>query len=269
MSVVEMINPKFPRGPFRAALWDFDGTISLYRGGWQRVMVALMRAELAPTARNETHEQLESMATEWVVEHTGRPTIHQMECLVRELKLRQAPALTSEAYCDRFQQELLATVNQRMAEVTRGVKPPLAHAVAGVQNMLEALAEREITLILASGTEAEYVVPELRALGLERYFGANVYAPQGHDTSFSKAGVIERMLRELGIPGEQLIGFGDGIVETADVKRVGGCAVGVASDEEHGPGPDLQKRQRLIAAGADLIVPNYLECAALIEALGL
>ena len=161
MPAVEVVNPAHPRGPFRVALWDFDGTVSLYRGGWQRVMIDMMVAELAPVARGESADQLARMAEEWVVAHTGRPTIHQMECLVREISARGGTVRTGEAYCGVFQEQLLTTVDQRIAEVTRGEKPPLAHGVAGVANMLEALLQRGLMLVLASGTEREYVVGEL------------------------------------------------------------------------------------------------------------
>jgi phosphoglycolate phosphatase len=79
--------------------------------------------------------------------------------------------------------------------------------------------------------------------------------------------VIDRLLAEMGIRGEELLGFGDGVVETREVKRVGGVAVGVASSE-HGSKPgtlNAEKRMRLIAAGADLIVPDYTSHAELIR----
>ena len=39
---IEILNPRFRRGPFRAALFDFDGTLSLIREGWARVMAELV-----------------------------------------------------------------------------------------------------------------------------------------------------------------------------------------------------------------------------------
>ena len=46
-----------------------------------------------------------------------------------------------------------------------------------------------------------------------------------------------------------------------------GLSVGVASDENvHGTGRiDAPKRKLLLAAGADLVVPDYRDAAALIE----
>ncbi len=54
-----------------------------------------------------------------------------------------------------------------------------------------------------------------------------------------------------------MIGFGDGFVEIEEVKRVGGVAVAVASDEVNRRGIDAWKRDRLVRAGADLVIGDY------------
>ena len=43
--------------------------------------------------------------------------------------------------------------------------------------------------------------------------------------------IIERILHDHQLRGEELLGFGDGFVEIEGVKRVGGVAVAVASDD--------------------------------------
>jgi len=35
---IEIINPEAERGRFKHVLFDFDGTISLLREGWQQIM---------------------------------------------------------------------------------------------------------------------------------------------------------------------------------------------------------------------------------------
>ena len=79
--------------------------------------------------------------------------------------------------------------------------------------------------------------------------------------------VIERILRENKIPGAQLLAFGDGYVEIENTKGVGGLAVAVASDEAHnGSGRmDEWKRRRLLGVGADVVIPDYRDAAALLE----
>jgi len=50
---------------------------------------------------------------------------------------------------------------------------------------------------------------------------------------------------------------------------VGGWTVGVASDEETRSGVNAWKRERLIEAGADLIIADYQDLDALLRALDL
>jgi beta-phosphoglucomutase-like phosphatase (HAD superfamily) len=80
--------------------------------------------------------------------------------------------------------------------------------------------------------------------------------------------VIERLVGQLRLEPGALVGFGDGFVEIEEVKRAGGIAVGVASDEKLRTGINDWKRNRLIQAGADIIVPDYRDLDALLEYLG-
>ena len=41
-SPIEIVNQSIPRGHVRHALFDFDGTLSLIREGWQGVMIPMM-----------------------------------------------------------------------------------------------------------------------------------------------------------------------------------------------------------------------------------
>lgn len=78
---------------------------------------------------------------------------------------------------------------------------------------------------------------------------------------------LDCLLREERIVGQRLLSFGDGPVEIEATKAAGGLAVGVASDEQqNGPGKeDPHKRKLLLGAGADMLIPDYRELAALLE----
>ena len=82
------------------------------------------------------------------------------------------------------------------------------------------------------------------------YFGHQIYGAKDDYKTFSKKMVIERILRENAIRGEQLLSFGDGYVEIENTKEAGGLAVAVASDEaNNGSGRmDEWKRERLSAS---------------------
>jgi beta-phosphoglucomutase-like phosphatase (HAD superfamily) len=101
-------------------------------------------------------------------------------------------------------------------------------------------------------------------LRLSPFVAGRVFAPKDNDATFRKRDVIARAARKLGVHGEELIGFGDGVVETQEVKRAGGVAVGVASNPAGIRGVNAAKRETLVAAGADIIVPDYEHATELV-----
>jgi beta-phosphoglucomutase-like phosphatase (HAD superfamily) len=131
------------------------------------------------------------------------------------------------------------------------------------------LRDRGLPLYLASGTDLSYVRDEVEVLGLFQYFGPHVYGALDDYRSFSKAMIVDRIVSEQGIEGRALIGFGDGYVEIQEIKRVGGLAVGVASNEIERRGTNEWKRRRLIEAGADVIVADYRRVDELLNVVGL
>src|SRR5205085_6733359 len=58
---IEVVRPDLPRGRFRAALFDFDGTLSLLREGWPAVMTRLMLEELRRTGTAEGDAELAAL----------------------------------------------------------------------------------------------------------------------------------------------------------------------------------------------------------------
>ena len=77
------IHREIQTGNVRHVVFDFDGTISLIRDGWQNVMVPMM-VECLQTETNttETEEQLETLVVEFVDRLTGKQTIYQMIQLI-------------------------------------------------------------------------------------------------------------------------------------------------------------------------------------------
>jgi phosphoglycolate phosphatase-like HAD superfamily hydrolase len=122
--------------------------------------------------------------------------------------------------------------------------------------MLQALKARGVKCYLASGTDEKYVLDEAQLLRLTPYF-EGIYGAQDDYIRFSKRMVIQRIIRENKLSGPEFVGFGDGFVEIEDTKSVDGTAVGVASNEQTREGIDEWKRERLIQAGADLIIPDF------------
>lgn len=101
---------------------------------------------------------------------------------------------------------------------------------------------------------------EAALLGLAEFFGHHIYG-SSRGMAFSKKDVIERIMREERIEGHHLLSFGDGPVEIEFTKAVGGLAIGVASDEDVNGSHHVDpfKREQLLRAGADAIIPDYAE----------
>ncbi|MBI2941009.1 MAG: HAD family hydrolase [Chloroflexi bacterium] len=256
-----------PRGRVRSALFDFDGTISLIREGWQQVMIPMMVELLAQTPEHESEPELHAIVVDYVDRLTGKQTIYQMIQLCEELKKRGAEPLEPLAYKQMYHHRLWERIEGRVAGLKAGRIPPGDLMVPGATDLLANLRESGVVLYLASGTDLAYVQDEAAALGVADYFDGGIYGALDRWENFSKAMVIEQILREHRLQGEELVAFGDGYVEIENAKRVGGIAVGVASDEVRRAGINEWKRNRLIQAGADLIVPEFREHARLLEYL--
>ncbi len=268
---IEVINEAVRRGRLRSALFDFDGTLSLIREGWQQVMVAMMVDVLAetPLGRHESREVLAAEVREFIDRLTGKQTIYQMIQLAEEVRLRGGVPLEPLEYKRRYHERLWTRISSRVEGLRTGIIDPETLRVPGAMDLLRALRERGVVLYLASGTDVAYVREEAEALGLAPFFdvtagGGGIYGALDEHERFSKAMVIDQILQQHQLAGEELVAFGDGYVEIQNVKEAGGIAVGVASDEVRREGVDQWKRRRLLQAGADVIVPHFRDWAPLV-----
>lgn len=268
-SSIEIIRRDLPQGKFKAVLFDFDGTLSLIRRNWQNVMIPMMVEALAATGTAESPRELYAHVEEYVMRLNGKQTIYQMMQLADEVTRRGGRPRTPLEYKHQYHDLLWAQISHRVSGLKDGTIEPEALTVPGTHQLLERLSQCGLTLWLASGTDLKYVEDELRALKLDRFFGPRVYGALDDHQSFSKALIIERMIAEMGVAGDELLAFGDGFVEIEETRRVGGVAVGVASEEETRMGVNAWKRQRLVRAGADIIIGDYRQQGELLSLLGL
>lgn len=249
----------------RYAVLDFDGTISLIREGWQQIMTPYFTDELynTPAGREKSYEEVERTCREFITRTTGIQTIYQCIRLAELITEYGGKPQDPQAYKDEYSRRLLKKIDDRLNGLENGSIDPETLTVPGSYALLEMLLSHGVTLYLASGTDEEHVKNEARLLGVDRYFGPHIYGAQREYRTFSKKLVIERILTRNNISGAELIGFGDGYVEIENVREAGGFAIGAATNEHDRMGVDEWKRERLISAGANIIVPDFRNIGAL------
>jgi phosphoglycolate phosphatase len=264
--LVEFAPTFAPRPQTSHVLFDFDGTISLIREGWPEIM-APMFVEMLPALPLESDEARRKLCFEDIMRLNGKQTIYQMIQLTDRIKERGGVPREPLWYKHEYLRRIEERIRHRTDGLRRGELKADDLLVFGARAFLEALQARGLTLYLASGTDEPFVKAEAELLDVTRYFGRHIHGAQDDYKQFSKKMVIERILRENKIPGEQLLAFGDGYVEIQNTKEVGGLAVAVASDEAHnGSGRfDEWKRQRLLGVGADVVIPDFRDAAPLLD----
>lgn len=264
---IEILRPDMKRGCFRFVLFDFDGTLSLIREGWPQVMIPMMTSVLRQTGTTESDSELTSRVEEFVMRLNGRQTIYQMMQLADEVRARQGTPEDPLVYKHRYHDLLMARIKGRLESLRAQSARPEDWTVPGSHAFLKALKARGLTLFLASGTDETFVKQEAELLGLTSFFGEHIYGALDDHGKFSKKMIIERILREHRLAGEELLGFGDGFVEIEEIRKVGGVAVAVASDEVKRQGINAWKRDRLVRAGADIVIPEYRQADRLLAYL--
>lgn len=264
---IEIHNPALRRGRIRHALFDFDGTLSLIRAGWQEVMIAQCVAELERTSTGETSEELQRICLDFITRLTGKQTMYQMLQLAEEVEKRGGMPRPALEYKREYLDLLHHKIGHRIDALRSGRDPAVRYQVRGSVSLLAGLRQRGVTCYLASGTDQEFVADEVGLLGLVDYFDGGVFGARDDYKSFSKKMLIEQILRDHRLQGPELVVFGDGYVEIENGKQAGGLAVGAATVESDAGGWDLWKKNRLLEVGADLLAPDWQEADLLLAYL--
>jgi phosphoglycolate phosphatase-like HAD superfamily hydrolase len=158
-------------------------------------------------------------------------------------------------------------VNRRIKKLENNELDVSDFAVKGAIKFLKILRERNVKLYLASGTDREDVIREATSMGYADLFDGGIYGAIGDIKKYSKKIVLNNIIKENDLHGSELVTTGDGPVELRECRKVGGIAVGIASDEIRRHGLNSEKRTRLIRAGAHLVIPDFSQTDRLIELL--
>ena len=264
---IELIQ-EVERGKIKHALFDFDGTVSLLREGWQGIMAPVMiemicgRTKPTPEIIDEVHRVID--------ETTGIQTIFQMQKLVEMVRAHglvpEDEILDPYKYKDIYNQRLMVPVNERIARLESGRLTVEQATVTGSLDFLKMLHNRGVTLYVFSGTDQDDVRNEASKVGAAKYFD-EIWGAVRSIEAYSKEKVLRELIARHNLHGAEVMVVGDGPVEIRNGKEHGCITIGVCSDEVKGHGWCDEKRARLTKAGADMLIPDFSQAKALFDYL--
>jgi FMN phosphatase YigB (HAD superfamily) len=199
----------------------------------------------------------------------GKPTITQIHAFGRYASVNRFEIPGPEELRRAYQDTLDEHIAERSARVRSGTVARDTYVVAGARQWLDQLQSIGLRLSILSSTVEHRVREEAAILGLDQYFEGRIHGSPVDPTGFSKRPVFEKILREEGIAGEELLSFGDGPAEISDTRHLGGLAIAVCTDEHNnGSGIcDPLKQSQLLEAGAHIAIPDFSAARGLLAPL--
>lgn len=264
---IEIINyPKRIKPKY--AIFDFDGTVSLIREGWQPIMYEYFTQELLKCPNMKDKEIAKKIVMDFVDYLTGKQTIFQCIHLRDEIiKYGGIPKEPLE-YKNEYLRRLNEHIKMRIDSLKNGGDPS-PYMVPGVVDFLEELKNEGIDCYLTSGTDEIDVLKEAELLNVSHYFKEIHGARDDNSTLCSKEQVINDLINSKSLKGSDLITFGDGYVEIEIAKNIDSYAVAVATNEEKKDTTINEwKRSRLLKAGADCVIPDFSDSHRLLDFMG-
>ena len=264
---IEIIDDNFEKRRIIHAVFDHDGTISTLRQGWEDIMRPVMVKSILGEHYHNASENIKVEVNEYVQNYidksTGIQTILQMQALVEIVNefgyVKNDDILTAQGYKEIYNKELMKVVGKRFNLLKTKKLDVADFTINGSVAFLKKLQDKRVCLYLASGTDENDVIKEAKMLGYADLFNGGIFGAVGDVKKYSKKLVMENIMRQNNLKGPQLAVFGDGPVELREARKHGGIAIGIASDEIQRFGLNIEKRERLIKAGANLIIPDFAQ----------
>ncbi|MCG8306402.1 MAG: PfkB family carbohydrate kinase [Cytophagales bacterium] len=252
-------------GDIKHAVFDHDGTISTLRQGWEEIMEPVMIKAILGNKYNSVdqagYNEVVKQVKEYINKTTGIQTIFQMEGLVKMVDefgyVPKHEILDKFEYKRIYNEALMEMVNKRLRKLKAGELDVFDFMLKGAFKFLTELKKRGVTMYLASGTDVEDVINEASLLGYADMFDGGIYGAMRDVTKFSKKMIMEKIIRENKLKGNELAVFGDGPVEIRACRRFDGIATGITSNEIRRYGMDVEKRSRLVKAGAHFLISDF------------
>ncbi len=259
-----LIRHKLPGAVIDAVLFDFDGTISTLRSGWEKVMAPLMIEVLSECPGSPGGRELERLVERYIDESTGIQTIFQMKWLAETVKEFGRTPLDPWEYKAEYNRRLMINVEKKKQDLFNGISEPDEYLMEGSVHFLRMLREAGVSIYVASGTDHCDVIQEATALKVIDLFDEIAGAPE-HQENCSKEAVLKKLIADRQLRGNSICVIGDGKVEITLGNAVGALTIGIASDENARHGINPVKQDRLIKADADIITGDFLETGELMS----
>ncbi|SEJ62552.1 rfaE bifunctional protein, domain I [Dyadobacter koreensis] len=262
-------------GKIRYAVFDHDGTISSLRQGWEEIMEPVMMKSILGAQYSSVDpgifHSVQERVREFIQKTTGIQTIYQMEGLIELVRefgfVPESEVLDKYQYKELYNTGLMEMVSKRVQKLQSGELGQEDYTIKGAVPFLQKLKERGVKLYLASGTDEPDVIKEAEMLGYARLFDGGIYGALKDYTKFSKKMIIEKIIKDNHLEGNELAVFGDGPDEIREGRRAGGISVGITSNELQRFGRNPAKRPRLVRAGAQLLIPDFSQYKKLLSLL--
>ncbi len=264
----------------KVCIFDHDGTISVLREGWEEIMLETMIEVIAGDKYNslskEEIKKITDQSKSLIEKTTGVQTIIQMQELVKLIDLnnyvKKEDILDAWDYKKIYNDKLLKKVAKRREKLANGQLNIDDVTIKGAVKTLIKLIANNTKTYLASGTDVEDVIKEAKALGYAQFFTGGINGSEGDISLDPKRKVIQNLIKEIentnNIKINECVVFGDGPVEMREAKKHGLIAIGIMSDETRRWGKNLSKRERLILAGADILIEDFSSFSQLSKLLG-
>ncbi len=255
----------------KVVLFDFDGTLSTLRAGWEEVMIPFMQESIVGECQLSIAEMqmLQDEIEAYIDQSTGIQTVYQMRWLVNKIQESgwNATVLDEWGYKAEYNRQLLLNVQKKIQQLESGDMQPENYLMKGSLAFLRTLSGLGVEMFVASGTDHPDVVREAGVLQVDSFFKDIAGAPVSH-AECSKEKVMKALMETKNLKGNEFAVIGDGKVEIQLAKEYGSLAFGLASDENRREGINPVKEKRLSNAGADHIAGDFQNQAEWLGWLG-
>lgn len=250
---------EFGRVKRQYAVFDWDGTVSRLREGWQNLMLGIFMGVLcqAKLKKDDMKSTMEE-CMESIDDLTGKPTYSQMVDLANRAAALGATPRYALDYKKAYTTMLDRQVLNRLELLHEGKAEVDDFLVPGSREFLRLLYHKGVEIFVATGSDETPVIHELEELGIMQYCTAVKGCHDKKAGEDPKYKVIKDLIEETKARKGEIFTCGDGFVEVG-LGAENGLAIGVNTKDDNYFKMNQNKFEKLIKAGADVMVNNFLE----------